>query len=329
MTEKSRLVQSREKSLRSAKSSDVRPLIRVHRHKMSRYNLFGFFTPSKICAGIWIYCAALVTPPLLFDWSSYQPEGLLVTCSWDYTSRNFSNRLFYIYLLFFGFVVPVTVLIFSYCAIFCFILRSAREMTRLTTNSDSRVSFSHTTMSFVQYRRRTELRTALCLLSQTLLFLTAWTPYAVVSLIGQFGPIDGDGQVLWLSPLTTSLPSFFAKITIVFNPLVYGFFHPKFRSSVSGILRQFDIGNRGETRGRGGRRRANNELNRKTRLRNPPHHSPLASPAAAIPSPSSGREKNASLNLSTHKRPDVSGYHPRLRGGIYTVLYLSFIIMLL
>ena len=27
----------------------------------------------KICAGIWIYCAVLVTPPWLFGWSSYQP----------------------------------------------------------------------------------------------------------------------------------------------------------------------------------------------------------------------------------------------------------------
>ena len=28
-----------------------------------------------------------------FGWYSYQPEELLITCSWDYTSRIFSNRL--------------------------------------------------------------------------------------------------------------------------------------------------------------------------------------------------------------------------------------------
>ena len=74
-----------------------------------------------------------------------------------------------------------------------------------------------------------------------LLGLTAWTPYAIVSLIGQFGPLDNDGQMQWLSPLTTSIPAFFAKTAIVLNPLVYGFCHPQFRR----ILHQltFYIGN--------------------------------------------------------------------------------------
>ena len=80
-----------------------------------------------------------------------------------------------------------------------------------------------------------------------LLCLTAWTPYAIVSLIGQFGPLDNDGRVPWLSPLTTSIPAFFAKTAIVLNPLVYGFCHPQFRR----ILRQltFDIGNNDADRG--------------------------------------------------------------------------------
>ena len=223
-----------------------------------------------------------MTPPLLFGWSSYQPEGLLVTCSWDYTSRNFSNRLYYVYLLVFGYIVPVIVLIFCYFAIFRFITRSSREITRLILTRDGRVHFSTTILPFLEHRSQTELRTALIILSLTLFCLAAWTPYVVVTLIGQFGPLDGDGQVQWQSPLTTSIPAFFAKTTIVFNPLVYGFYQPQFRSSFRKILRQFNIGSRGGTNRPGGRRRVNKELNRRTRIMNPPRHLPLENPAVAV-----------------------------------------------
>ena len=170
-----------------------------------------------------------------------------MTCSWDYTSRTLSNRLYYVYLLVFGFVLPVTVLLFCYWSIFRVIMRSSKEITRLITISDGKVHFSKMTMSFLQRRRQTEVWTALIILSLALLFLAAWTPYAVVSLIGQFGPLDDDGKAKWLSPLTTSIPSFFAKTAIVLNPLVYGFSHPQFRR----IFRQirFHIGNNGADHG--------------------------------------------------------------------------------
>ncbi|XP_057381023.2 uncharacterized protein LOC130703611 [Daphnia carinata] len=196
---------------------------------------------QKACAGIWLHCAALVSPPLLFGWSTYLPEGVLVTCSWDYTSRTLSNRLYYFYLLFLGFVLPVSVLTFCYSAIFRFIVRSSREMTRLIMTSDGKSSFSKTTMSFRKRRRQTDVRTALIILSLALLCFTAWTPYAIVSLIGQFGPLDENGEPKKLSPMATAIPAFLAKTAIVFDPLVYGFSHPQFRSSVRQILRQHSL----------------------------------------------------------------------------------------
>ena len=183
-----------------------------------------------------------MSPPLIFGWSSYQPEGVLVTCSWDYTTRTLSNRLYYLYLLFFGFVLPVSVLTFCYVAIFRFIVRSSREMTRLIMTSDGRASFSKTTVSFRKRRRQTDVRTALIILSLAMLCYTAWTPYAIVSLIGQFGPVDDEnGQPKKLSPMATAIPAFLAKTAIVFDPLVYGFSHPQFRSSVRQILRQHSV----------------------------------------------------------------------------------------
>ena len=55
-------------------------------------------------------------------WSSYRPEGLLTTCSWDYTTKTLANRLYYIYLLILGFVLPVAVLSYCYANIVRFII---------------------------------------------------------------------------------------------------------------------------------------------------------------------------------------------------------------
>ncbi|KAK4014393.1 hypothetical protein OUZ56_026916 [Daphnia magna] len=192
---------------------------------------------QNICAGIWLHCAALVTPPWLFGWSSFIPEGVLVTCSWDYTTRTLSNRLYYLYLLFFGFVIPISILTFCYASIFRFIVRSSKEMTRLIMTSDGRTLFSKTTVSFRKRRRQTDIRTALNILTLAMLCYTAWTPYAIVSLIGQFGPVDENGEPKKLSPMATAIPAFLAKTAIVFDPLIYGFSSPEFRSSVRQFFR--------------------------------------------------------------------------------------------
>ena len=76
------------------------------------------------------------------------------------------------------------------------------------------------------------------LLSLAVLCFTAWTPYAIVSLIGQFGPVDDEDERFELSPIDTSIPAFLAKTAIVFDPLLYGFSHPQFRSSIRQILQQ-------------------------------------------------------------------------------------------
>ena len=50
--------------------------------------------------------------------------------------------------------------------------------------------------------------------------------------------------------MATAIPAFLAKTAIVFDPLVYGFSHPQFRSSARHILQQFNSHNGG--RGGGG-----------------------------------------------------------------------------
>lgn len=79
-------------------------------------------------------------------------------------------------------------------------------------------------------RKQTDVKTAQIILMLALLYFTAWTPYAVVSLIGQFGPED------ILTPMATTVPAFLAKTAVLFDPIVYGFSHPQFRNSVRQML---------------------------------------------------------------------------------------------
>jgi hypothetical protein len=211
----------------------------------------------------------------MLGWSSYEPEGVLVTCSWDYTTRTLSNRLYYLYLLLLGFVLPVSVLTFCYAAIFRFIFHSSKEMTRLVMASHVKSPFSTNSTSFRKRRRQTDVRTALIILSLAMLCYTAWTPYAIVSLIGQFGPVDEDGQPKKLSPMATAIPAFLAKTAIVFDPLVYGFSHPQFRSSVRQILRQHSVDSSANGGARAGPNNTTMIVMRRPATRN--CHSPRAS----------------------------------------------------
>lgn len=55
------------------------------------------------------------------------------------------------------------------------------------------------------------------------LWFMAWTPYMIVNFIGNMRLAD-------LSPLATIWPSVFAKASAVYNPIVYGISHPKYRA---------------------------------------------------------------------------------------------------
>jgi r-opsin len=175
---------------------------------------------QKACGFIWLHCAILVSMPF-FGWSSYLPEGLLTTCSWDYKTRTVANRAYYILLLSAGFFLPLVVIFVSYGRIMTSVMSQARQM--VCINSQNSV--------LRKLRRQTEIRTAQIVVSLILVYLTAWTPYAIVTLIGQFGPEDSQ-----LSPMATAIPAYFAKTAVVLDPLVYGFSHPHFRASLRNYL---------------------------------------------------------------------------------------------
>ncbi|XP_049952508.1 melanopsin-like [Schistocerca serialis cubense] len=181
---------------------------------------------EEVCAAAWVYCLFLSVPPLL-GWSRYIPEGFLTSCSWDYLTRTPANRAYYIYLLAFGFVLPVGVIAYCYAFILAAIHEHGREMQGVESTGGRRST--HRSCAQLQPYSST-VRTVEIIVTLVLLFLMSWTPYTVVTLIGQFGD-----QAL-VTPWVASLAAFFAKASVVYNPIVYGLSHPHFRASIKQYL---------------------------------------------------------------------------------------------
>lgn len=79
-----------------------------------------------------------------------------------------------------------------------------------------------------------EVKVARSIVFIVLAFLFAWLPYALVTLYAQYAPLEYLNPVI--TPYTTSLPSLCAKMSSVYNPILYvltneecrGYFKSKF-----------------------------------------------------------------------------------------------------
>lgn len=90
------------------------------------------------------------------------------------------------------------------------------------------------TASVASRKDHLELVIAKIVISLVFIWLLAWTPYAIVSLIG----ISGHGA--FLSPTATMLPALFAKTSACINPFVYSLTHPKIKKELLSRLRCFN-----------------------------------------------------------------------------------------
>ena len=79
---------------------------------------------------------------------------------------------------------------------------------------------------------KTEYKIARTVLMVVFIYTIAWTPYAVVALIGQYGNSD------LITPMVAMIPIMIAKMSTVPNPFIYAIMHPKFHSALKKIFPQ-------------------------------------------------------------------------------------------
>ncbi|XP_070697516.1 opsin-3 [Pempheris klunzingeri] len=164
---------------------------------------------------IWLYSLAWTGAPLL-GWNRYTLEIHRLGCSLDWASKDPNDASFILFFLLACFFVPVGVMIYCYGNILYTVqmLRSIQDLQ---------------TVQIIKILRY-EKKVAVMFFLMISCFLMCWTPYAVVSMMEAFG------RKSMVSPTAAIIPSFFAKSSTAYNPLIYVFMSRKFRRCLLQLL---------------------------------------------------------------------------------------------
>ncbi|KAA8584029.1 hypothetical protein FQN60_015237 [Etheostoma spectabile] len=152
---------------------------------------------------IWLYSLAWTGAPLL-GWNRYTLEIHQLGCSLDWASKDPNDASFILLFLLACFFVPVGIMIYCYGNILYAVQMDLQTVQIIKT-------------------LRYEKKVAAMFLLMISCFLVCWTPYAVVSMLEAFGRKN------MVSPTVAIIPSFFAKSSTAYNPLIYVFMSRKFR----------------------------------------------------------------------------------------------------
>lgn len=154
----------------------------------------------------------------MFGWNRYVPEGNMTACGTDYLSKDWLSRSYILVYATFVYYTPLCVIIYSYFYIVQAVAhheKQMREQAKKMNVASLRSSEASQTSA--------ECKLAKIAMMTIALWFFAWTPYMIINFMGVF-----EGSAI--SPLTTIWGSVFAKANAVYNPIVYGISHPKYRA---------------------------------------------------------------------------------------------------
>ncbi|XP_078697121.1 melanopsin-like [Branchiostoma floridae x Branchiostoma belcheri] len=174
-------------------------------------------------AVVWLWSLVWCLPPF-FGWNQWSKLKYQTSCTFDYLSGNTFQRWYIMALTLAGFVLPMVVMVVCYYAIW----RAARRSTLALKSMMDKGSFQ----KLPKKRRQVDVHTAKIGLLVTMLFILAWTPFAIVALIG----FAGYGHLLTLNPLAGAIPAAIAKGAVVVNFVVYAALMPDFQRGLREVL---------------------------------------------------------------------------------------------
>ncbi|KAK7163979.1 hypothetical protein R3I94_002640 [Phoxinus phoxinus] len=166
---------------------------------------------------IWLYSLAWSLAPLI-GWSSYIPEGLMTSCTWDYVSPSPANRSYTMMLCCFVFFIPLAIILFCYLFMFLVVRQACRDLKRMSSRKSTFVK---------QQSMRSEWKLAKIAAVVIVVFVLSWAPYACITLIAWAGHAN------ILTPYSKTLPAVIAKSSAVYNPFIYAIVHTKYRATLA------------------------------------------------------------------------------------------------
>ena len=178
-----------------------------------------------VIIGLWIFCLIAAAIPFT-GYGRYVLEGQTTSCeNGDKFVRSFPNVFYNIMIQVLFFVIPIICI--SYCYLVIFIKVRNHEKTYFSARKNGQCD--ETSLRRMRRNRKfeqKEMKTARAGIILISVFCFSWAPFSIVSWIGLFGSRQA------LTPIAVALPSIFAKIMTILNPLLYALLLPSFKSKL-------------------------------------------------------------------------------------------------
>ncbi|XP_054706728.1 opsin, ultraviolet-sensitive-like, partial [Uloborus diversus] len=168
-----------------------------------------------IVISIWIYALVFSSMPL-FGINRYVPEGFLTSCSFDYLSDTMQDRIFVLSFFAAAYCVPMIIICRCYIGIVLSFNESQRLFILQTKGLRSR-------SKSIENQRNLEVKLIKISFYLISLWTIAWTPYAIVALLGVFGEHSA------LTPMNSMIPALFCKVASLLDPFMYGLSNKEFK----------------------------------------------------------------------------------------------------
>nr|APY20628.1 long wavelength sensitive opsin [Metrius contractus] len=166
---------------------------------------------------VWTFSLTWTIFPF-FGWNRYVPEGNMTACGTDYLTKDWLSRSYILVYSIFVYFTPLLLIIYSYF----FIVQAVAAHEKQMRDQAKKMNVASLRSSEAA-QTSAECKLAKIALMTISLWFFAWTPYLIINYTGIF-----EGKKI--SPLATIWGSLFAKANAVYNPIVYGISHPKYRA---------------------------------------------------------------------------------------------------
>lgn len=164
---------------------------------------------------LWIYALIFSVAPLL-GWSDYTFENHGTSCAvnWSSSSVAVISHTAVVFLTFF--LLPVGIMLFSHYRVWKIVRQIRFNANNIWGNRSAAAMKSSCTQK----------KMSILIAIMTCVFLTAWTPYALVALIS----VCGYGHLI--PALGSAVPAYVAKLSFTVNPIIYAFLFKSFRKKM-------------------------------------------------------------------------------------------------
>nr|BCF80155.1 short-wave-sensitive opsin 1 [Laticauda semifasciata] len=162
-----------------------------------------------VVATTWVIGVGVSLPPF-FGWSRFLPEGLQCSCGpdWYTVGTKYKSEYYSWFLFIFCFLIPLTLIIFSYAQLLGALRAVAAQQQESATTQKAEREVSRMVVVMVGS------------------FCTCYIPYAALAMYMVNNPQHN------LDLRLVTIPAFFSKSSCVYNPIIYCFMNKQFRACI-------------------------------------------------------------------------------------------------